>query len=146
MSLKAKIKNIIRDKMRCTVVVEIKDSLTDEVLYNNWNIPINLDSKKTKENQIKDRINSTLEMLSEQKEKSERFNLSDSEAEKLINTEIQYSPSPINIEREKINEKLILARGFLNSLDFSKIDLGNKTVLENILKNIFTLMRINYRE
>jgi hypothetical protein len=146
MSLKAKIKKIIIDKIRCTVVVEIKNSLTDEVLYNNWNIPINLDSRKTKENQIKDSINSTLEMLSEQKEKSERFNLSDSEAEKLINTEIQYSPSPINIKIEKTNEELILARGFLNGLDFSKIDLGNKIVLENILKNILTLMRINYRE
>ena len=140
MALKGKITKIHCSSTQTVAIIDIIDEFTDECIISSYNIPLNL----TGDNNILEtekQINWTLDMISRMKQQTEATYLSKNEIDSLIGREIIQQPVSLSIGEMIEKEKYNAAKSYLNSIDFSKPI--NSTV---IIKNILTLLGINYKE
>ena len=145
MSLKAKITNINTLGTQTNLLIKITDSFTNQIIYDNWNIPISFnkesfDTSVSKTQQIQEAINNTLNVLNKQLKAKEECSLSKEENNDLMGLEVECTSIIVPQEDLVMQESVRQALVRLNMLDFSNIDLSNKQSLETILKDILTIL------
>ena len=144
MNLRAKVKEIIDDGKQKTLLVDIFDDFINEKIIDSYNI--HLDSiNNTKEIHIaiNESIQQVLHWVNNSQQKISEINLTEQDKQIILDNDYIYIPPTLTeIELQEIlSEKRTNAQNYLNSLDFSKPI--NSTV---IIKNILTLLGINYKE
>jgi len=146
MSLKAEIVKVDTSGTQTNLLVEIKDSFTDQVICGDWNIPISFDTGVSKIQQIREAVNITLNALDKQQKAKDECSLSKEEIVGLMGLEVECTPIITPQEDLVMQESVRQALIRLNMLDFSNIDLNDKQSLGTILKDVLTILWIKFKD